>query len=93
MGPKKFYKKFSFFQVQQETNLFASCFAKRLRFSCGASNTEEQFGFKKIIPAAHRFLKVPLVAAPNYYHNHIFNNFFLSCDKFTSCAHNTILKK
>ena len=46
-------------------------------FSCGASNTEEQFGFlRKIIPAAHRFLEDPLVAAPDYNHNHIFKIFF-----------------
>ena len=62
--------------------------------SCGVLNTEEQFDFpRKIIPIANRFLEDPLVAAPDYYHNHIFKNFFLSCDKFTSCAHNTILKK
>ena len=47
-------------------------------FSCGASNTEEQFDFpRKIIPATHRFLEDPLVAAPDYYHNNIFKNFFI----------------
>ena len=61
-------------------------------FSCGASNTEEQFDFpRKIIPATHRFLEDPLVPARDYYQNHIFKNFFLSCNKFT--AHKTILKK
>ena len=39
----------------------------------GISNTEEQFDFpRKLIPVAHRFLEDPLVAASDYYHNHIF---------------------
>ena len=47
-------------------------------FSCSASNTEEQFDFpRKIIPATHRFLEDSLVAAPDYYHNNIFKNFFI----------------
>ena len=58
------YQPFSFFQIKGETSLFASCFAERFHFwfsgksyymqntfSCGAWNTEEQFGFpRKIIP-------------------------------------------
>ena len=46
-------------------------------FPCGALNTEEQVDFpRKIIPAAHRILEDPPIAAPDYYHNHIFKNFF-----------------
>ena len=38
----------------------------------GVSNTEEQFDFpSKLIPVVHRFLEGPLVAASDYYHNHI----------------------
>ena len=66
----------------------------RNTFFCGASSTEEQFDFpRKIIPTAHRVLEDPLVEAPDYYHNHIFKNFFLSCNNFVSCTNNAILKK
>ena len=54
--------------------------------------TEEKFDFpKKIIPATLRFLEDPLVPARDFYPNHIFKNFFLSCDKFTALK--TVLKK
>ena len=38
----------------------------------GVSNTEEQFHLpRKLIAVVHRFLENTLVAASNYYHNHI----------------------
>ena len=38
----------------------------------GVSNTEEQFDFpRKLISVAHCFLEKPLVAASDYYHNHL----------------------
>ena len=44
---------------------------KRCKFY-GVSNTEEQFNLPmKLIPVVHRFIENPLVAASDYYHNHI----------------------
>ena len=53
--------------------LFPQWNLKTCKFYC-VSNTEEQFNFSmKVIPAGHRFLGDPLVAAPDYYDNHIFH--------------------
>ena len=68
-------RKDSIFGSQKNPNkrkaLFPQCNLKGCKFY-GVSNTEEQFDFpRKLIPAAHRFLENSLVAASDYYHNHI----------------------